>query len=235
MCFKKGKHGLGYYTDVLAPQDQAEELGKERKEMLPNGVPRSRIHSNEQTKYFIIKSSTHRNLVLSVENSVWATPQANEEKFNKALFHSSYVVLIFSVQQSGHFQGYAKMLSPVGSARKNRIFPGFEGRHFDIRWLRLEDVSFSKVTNICNPWNEDKSVKISRDGQELPNDVGRMLCELFDSQVYASDPGSYVSDLNEEETGPGRFHLDPTPYPGQHLQKPSYAKLLLEQGSRVVS
>mmetsp|Transcript_41198 Transcript_41198/g.74467 ORF Transcript_41198/g.74467 Transcript_41198/m.74467 type:complete len:502 (+) Transcript_41198:27-1532(+) len=227
MCFKKGKHGLGYYADVRAVQAPgaagSEKLaqgdttgsgtGKKEEAMYgqrgnsaaASGQPKSKIHSNEQTKYFIIKSSTHRNLVLSVENSVWATLHQNEEKFNKALYHSPYVVLIFSVQQSGHFQGYAKMLSPVGSARKNRIFAGFEGRHFDIRWLRLEDIPFSKVTNICNPWNENKSVKISRDGQELPNDVGRTLCELFDAQVYASDPGSYVSDENEEETGPGKF------------------------------
>jgi len=218
MIFKKGKHGLGYYLDtraqalkgdasatVTALKDAEAAKGAElEKSSLPS-LPKSRIHSNEQTRYFIIKSNTHRNLVLSVENGVWATPRQNEEKFNKALYHAPYVVLIFSVQNSGHFQGYAKMLTPVGSSRNNRIFTGYESRHFEIRWLRLEDVPFSEVSKICNPLNENKSVKVSRDGQELPYEVGRELCEVFDQRVYRLDPSAYVTDEKEVETGPAHL------------------------------
>lgn len=177
-------------TPASARDDGASQLGP----------PKSKIHSNPRTRYFVIKSSNHRNLVLSVENNVWATQRHNEERFNEALQSAPHVILVFSVNCSGCFQGYAKMTGTVGSSQKTHVFPGY-GRAFDVRWLRLDDLDFSEVSNVLNPWNENKSVKISRDGQELPNDVGRQVCELFDRRVYQSDPGAYVTDENEVETG----------------------------------
>eukprot|EP00931_Biecheleriopsis_adriatica_P087311 TRINITY_DN61803_c0_g1_i1.p1 TRINITY_DN61803_c0_g1~~TRINITY_DN61803_c0_g1_i1.p1 ORF type:complete len:537 (+),score=81.81 TRINITY_DN61803_c0_g1_i1:65-1675(+) len=162
--------------------------------------PRSKIHSNPRTRYFVIKSNSHKNLVLSIENNVWATQRHNEDKFNDAFKHGSHVILIFSVNNSGCFQGYAKMLGRVGSSDKTHVFRSF-GRAFDVRWLRLDELDFSEVGDITNPWNEHKSVKISRDGQELPNEVGARLCELFDLRVYKSDPAGYTCDSGEVETG----------------------------------
>lgn len=169
---------------------------------LPNGhgAPPSKIHSNQRTRYFVIKSNNHKNLVLSVENNVWATQRHNEEKLNEAFSAAPHVILIFSVNLSGCFQGYAKMVGPVGKSRKVGVFQGF-GRAFDVRWLRLDDLDFSQVANIMNPWNENKSVKASRDGQELPNEVGRRVCEMVDHRVYRADPANYITDEKEVETG----------------------------------
>jgi len=33
--------------------------------------PKSKIHSNPRTRYFVMKSNNHKNLVSSVENDVW--------------------------------------------------------------------------------------------------------------------------------------------------------------------
>jgi len=96
--------------------------------------PNSKIHSNPRTRYFVIKSNNHKNLVLSVENNVWATQRHNEERLNEAFSNAPHVVLLFSVNMSGCFQGYAKMVSPVGSSKKTSVFQGF-GRAFDVRWL----------------------------------------------------------------------------------------------------
>jgi len=119
---------------------------------------------------------------------------------NEAFLKSPYVILVFSVNSSGCFQGYAKMTGLVGTSTKTHIFAGF-GRAFDIRWLRLYDLDFSEVASICNPWNEGKSVKISRDGQELPNGVGKELCGMVDHNVYSAEPNGYVADEAEVETG----------------------------------
>jgi len=148
----------------------------------------------------VIKSNNHKNLVLSVENNVWATQRHNEERLNEAFSNAPHVVLLFSVNMSGCFQGYAKMVSPVGSSKKTSVFQGF-GRAFDVRWLRLDDLDFNEVAGISNPLNENKSVKVSRDGQELPFDVGRRVCEMVDHRVYRADPSNYITDEKEVETG----------------------------------
>ena len=122
------------------------------------GRPESKIHRDPHTRYFVIKSSSHKNIVLSIEHQVWATPRTNQEKLNEAFRSASYVILAFSVTGSGCFQGYAKMLSPVGST-STEVFQGF-GRAFQVRWLRLDDLDFAEVSHIRNPWNENKSVKM---------------------------------------------------------------------------
>eukprot|EP00438_Fugacium_kawagutii_P021069 Skav205892 [mRNA] locus=scaffold123:124832:125926:+ [translate_table: standard] len=161
--------------------------------------PPSKIHMDPHTRYFVMKSSSHKNIVLSIEHKVWATPRSNQEKLNDAFRSASHVILVFSVTGSGCFQGYAKMLGRVGSS-STQVFQGF-GRAFEVRWLRLDDLDFDQVSSIRNPWNENKSVKVSRDGQELPNDVGRQLCDFMDANVYESDPSGYIDDSQEVETG----------------------------------
>eukprot|EP00435_Cladocopium_sp_Y103_P044172 s1820_g12.t1 len=172
----------------------------------PATRPPSKIHADPHTRYFIMKSSSHKNIVLSIEHRVWATPRSNQEKLNEAFRSASHVILVFSVTGSGCFQGYAKMLRPVGSTSTD-VFQGF-GRAFEVRWLRLDDLEFEQVS-IRNPWNENKSVKVSRDGQELPNDVGRQLCDAIDAKVYEGDPSGYIDDSQELETGDPSLRVTP--------------------------
>lgn len=51
---------------------------------------------------------------------------------------------------------------------------------FDVEWVRRYDLAFRDLEHIRNPLNEDKPIKISRDGQELPNNLGQTVCQLFD-------------------------------------------------------
>ncbi|CAK0911114.1 unnamed protein product, partial [Prorocentrum cordatum] len=165
--------------------------------------PPSKIHSNPGTRYFVIKTEgdSHKNLLKSIEHGVWATHRHNEDRrLSDALCEAPHVILIFSVSMSSCFQGYAKMLCQPGASRKTGIFQGF-GRAFDVRWLRLDDLEFVDVSSITNPLNENKSVKMSRDGQELSHEVGKRLCELVDERVYQGDPFGYVVDDQEPETG----------------------------------
>jgi len=102
------------------------------------------------------------------------------------------------------------MAGRVGASTKTDVFKGY-GRAFDIRWLRLRDLEFAEVAHIENPWNDHQSVKISRDGQELPYEVGARLCEMADLRVFRGDPGGYVTDEREVETG----GFDPLPTPAR--------------------
>lgn len=165
--------------------------------VMRRGPPANPIHENEWTRYFVIKSNSHKNLVLSIENNVWATQPHNECRFNDAFDRSPYVVLLFSVNQSGRFQGYARMMSHVGSCEKD-VFNGF-GRPFNVKWLKLHDLDFQDLQSSMydNPWNEGKNIRISRDGQEVPREMGASICQLIDQQVYELEPDEYPDDIED--------------------------------------
>ncbi|XP_039035523.1 YTH domain-containing protein 1-like [Hibiscus syriacus] len=137
------------------------------------------------TRYFIIKSLNHQNIQLSIEKGIWATQVMNEPILEEAFHNSGSVILIFSVNMSGFFQGYAQMMSSVGWRRDNVWSQGSGkgkpwGRSFKVKWLCLNHLPFQKTLHLKNPLNGYKPVKISRDCQELPQDIGEVLCELLD-------------------------------------------------------
>lgn len=51
-----------------------------------------------------MKSSNRENLELSVERGLWATHRNNEAKLNEAFDTCDHVILIFSVNETRHFQ-----------------------------------------------------------------------------------------------------------------------------------
>lgn len=57
---------------------------------------------------------------------------------------------------------------------------------FNVEWVRRYDLSFKETEGLFNPLNENKPVKISRDGQELPLPLGLQLCQLFDEGADAA-------------------------------------------------
>uniref|UniRef100_A0A2P2LE43 YTH domain-containing family protein n=1 Tax=Rhizophora mucronata TaxID=61149 RepID=A0A2P2LE43_RHIMU len=139
------------------------------------------------TRYFIIKSLNHRNIQLSIEKGIWATQVMNEPILEEAFHNSGKVILIFSVNMSGFFQGYAQMMSSVGWRRDNIWSQGGGksncwGHSFKVTWLQLNDLPFQKTLHLKNPLNDYKPVKISRDCQELPEDIGEALCEMIDGE-----------------------------------------------------
>ncbi|EOY24559.1 YTH family protein, putative isoform 1 [Theobroma cacao] len=137
------------------------------------------------TRYFIIKSLNHQNIQLSIDKGIWATQLMNEPILEEAFHNSGIVILVFSVNMSGFFQGYAQMMSSVGWRRDNVWSKGSGkgnpwGRSFKVKWLCLNHLPFQKTLHLKNPLNDYKPVKISRDCQELPQDIGEALCELLD-------------------------------------------------------
>lgn len=64
-------------------------------------------------RLFILKSLTQYDLDLSVKNGLWATQKHNEAVLDQAYRTSSEVILIFSVNKSGEFYGYARMAGRI--------------------------------------------------------------------------------------------------------------------------
>lgn len=135
--------------------------------------------SARRDRYFIVKCNNYKNLEIAMSRGIWATTRSNEKKLDRAYREGATVYLIFSIQGSGSFQGYAKMISEVS----NEMCPDFGssnlGGIFSIQWICKGDIPFHFTQDLTNPWNENKKVQISRDSQELEPSVGAALCALW--------------------------------------------------------
>ncbi|XP_075935608.1 3'-5' RNA helicase YTHDC2 isoform X1 [Anarhichas minor] len=131
-------------------------------------------------RYFIMKSSNVRNIDISQQKGIWSTTLSNETKLTKAFLEKNTIILIFSVQGSGHFQGYARMTSVISQEScQDWGFMGLGGV-FSVEWIHKESLPFQCSQHILNPWNDNKKVQISRDGQELEPQAGSQLLLLWE-------------------------------------------------------
>ncbi|KAM7259711.1 hypothetical protein ACFE04_015452 [Oxalis oulophora] len=243
----EGKHDAGNSDDPESssykvnednnmPLSKVKEAGQSRHQLerlVTNANERGQLYD---IRYFIIKSLSHQNIQLSVERGIWATQVMNEPILDEAFHNSGRVILIFSVNMSGFFQGYAQMVSSVGW-RKDNVWNQGTGRgnpwgsSFKVKWLRLNDLPFQKTLHLKNPLNDFKPVKISRDCQELPPHIGEALCELLDGnsdmddslKSFPRDEKKFVgvsTSLGDEEYN--NAHLSNMPWAGTHMSYPSF-------------
>nr|XP_037288370.1 YTH domain-containing protein 1-like isoform X3 [Rhipicephalus microplus] len=137
-------------------------------------------------RFFLVKSNNHENVVLSKAKGVWSTPPQNEAKLNQAFRECKNVILIYSVKESGKFQGFARLGSESNHDCPTIQWvlpPGLSARAlggvFQVDWICRRELPFTKTTHLYNPWNDGKQVKIGRDGQEIEPRVAEELCQLF--------------------------------------------------------
>ncbi|OQR73361.1 YTH domain-containing protein 1-like [Tropilaelaps mercedesae] len=140
----------------------------------------------KKARFFMIKSNNYENIALSKARGVWSTPPQNEAKLNQAYRECKNVILIFSVKESGRFQGFARLSSesrhdvpPVNWVLPPGLTARALGGVFYIDWICRKELPFIKCQHLYNPWNEGKPVKIGRDGQEIEPRLAEELCRLF--------------------------------------------------------
>ncbi|KAL8678134.1 MAG: hypothetical protein Q9186_005505 [Xanthomendoza sp. 1 TL-2023] len=94
------------------------------------------------------------------------------------------VILVFSVNNSRAFQGYARMLSlpspsiPAPSWQSALLWDSTDP--FRIEWITVKETRFHKVGHLKNECNEGQAVLVGRDGQEIEEGCGRALCRVID-------------------------------------------------------
>jgi len=137
-------------------------------------------------RFFLMKSHNFENVSLAKAKGVWSTPPQNEYKINQAFDQCSNVILVFSVKESGRFQGFARVaaesshsLPPVNWVLPPGLSSRALGGIFKIDWVSRKDLSFNVTSSLYNRWNDGKPVKIGRDGQEIEPFTGDQLCRLF--------------------------------------------------------
>ncbi|KAK6606929.1 hypothetical protein H4I95_04578 [Botrytis cinerea] len=164
-------------------------LGKPYKD--PRGFDRGgkgEIHilTLSDTRYFIVKSFNDENVIKCIEDGIWTTQAQNGPIFKEAFETCKNVILIFSINKSRAFQGYARMETLPGAIQipswQNSINWESAGA-FRVRWLVVCNVRFGKIGHLRNGLNDNLPVLIGKDGQEVEEGCGRGLCECLDGEV----------------------------------------------------
>ncbi|CDS37610.1 RNA directed DNA polymerase reverse transcriptase [Echinococcus multilocularis] len=147
------------------------------------------------TKYFLIKSNNYENVEIAKKKNAWSTPIGNESRLNRAYYDSNNVILIFSVRESGKFQGFARLASPSDPRLhidwvlpSSRMSMNVLSSPFKLDWVTKQELPFSSVSHLTNSWNDGKQVKIGRDGQEIEPVCGQALCRHFPLDSLESIP-----------------------------------------------
>jgi YT521-B-like domain len=167
--------------------DQRRDSGLGNTQQLKPDLQQGRV------RFFLLKSWNYENIATAQKENIWATQTKNEEAFVEAFKTCRHVIFFFSANHSKAFQGYARMQGlpgergvPQPSWVKNLHWPTTEP--FRIKWIVRDETPYRAVGNLKNPLNENLAVFVGRDGQEIPEKLGRQLSEIIDEDTaYRAD------------------------------------------------
>ncbi|XP_032874337.1 YTH domain-containing protein 1 isoform X2 [Amblyraja radiata] len=200
VSFSDGESATRSGTDASDDETDKKEKKKRSRDISPIVFDRSESSASDSyadqtsklkhvlrdARFFLIKSNNHENVSLAKAKGVWSTLPVNEKKLNTAFRDARSVILIFSVRESGKFQGFARLSSEShhGGSPIHWVLPAgmnakMLGGVFKIDWICRRELPFTKTGHLVNLWNENKPVKIGRDGQEIEPECGTQLCLLF--------------------------------------------------------
>ncbi|GIL47118.1 hypothetical protein Vafri_4025 [Volvox africanus] len=183
----EGQNAAARGEDLAGPSGRSGANGpsKGKRGRGPNSEGRS---SGQGIRYFIIRSSTMQNIFISVRVGAWATTRLNDDKLDEAFRKSREVRLLYSVNGSNAFQGYAVMRTPIGKFGRPVIWENGKqfGNPFGVEWRVLFELPHSETDHIRNPYNDNKPVHIARDGTELPQEQGDLVVRLIQERAAAA-------------------------------------------------
>ncbi|KAK5113318.1 hypothetical protein LTR85_010935 [Meristemomyces frigidus] len=150
-------------------------------------------------RYFMIKSWNHDNVLTAQRDGLWATQTKNSDLLADAFRSARHVILLFSVNKSMAFQGYALMTSPPDPTLPKPPFCAKlnwgTSPAFTLRWLAVTPVHFRMVGHLKNTCNVDergepRAVLVGKDGQEISSDAGMGVVWVLDEAEALERGGS---------------------------------------------
>jgi len=121
----------------------------------------------KNARFFIMKSIDLESVQISVEHGVWSTTYGPTRKLEDAIYRkvNSTIFLIFSVNESGGYQGFAKLMGKPDPKLKSHIFRKNNDSiqyvaNFPVEWRTcLMLYPFRNLHNFpLNPLNECKTI-----------------------------------------------------------------------------
>ncbi|KAL6940660.1 hypothetical protein ACO0QE_004572 [Hanseniaspora vineae] len=141
--------------------------------------------TDKNTKFFVIKSNSAQNILISQEHEVWASTKLGNARLSKAFDGGNCnVILFYSECGSGAFCGVGKMMSDIKSKEESKDLWSKKEiwtRNFEVNWLVTKVVPNKCFRHLPNPENENKPVYQSRDTQFIPFDIGVAVLNIMES------------------------------------------------------
>ena len=208
--------------------------------------PKEEVHGNHGTRYFVVRSFNIKNVAVSVEHSCWATTERNQRYFRNAYNHSPHVVILWNFPKERVFQGYARMSSlpsrdhpdPFDDGTVRKVWD----QVFDVDWMALTNLEYKHCSHMINPRSNEPVIH-TRDGHEIPADLGRQICKLIDDQVSSQNsgaqPANAMGGARPANAMGGAAGAASAPAPAaqpdtssslpKHIQFPDFTKMSYEQ------
>ena len=119
-----------------------------------------------------MKSIEPANLDISYREKVWATTFGPTQKLKEAFTSTTNVMLIFSVTESGCFQGFARMKALPCSTVKPNVFRWASNTqihyndNFEVEWLCTNvNYHYRNLNGFpANPLNQNYTIMQSKNG-----------------------------------------------------------------------
>lgn len=137
------------------------------------------------SRFFIIKSFTEKDVASSVDHGVWTSTELGNRRLDKAYKATSKdggkVYLFFLVNGSGKFCGIAEMTAAVDFKSKLNIWNETSrwSGVFPIRWVSTGCLPNRHFVLLKNPLNENKPITYSRDTQEVPLNIAFKFIAIY--------------------------------------------------------
>eukprot|EP01062_Namystynia_karyoxenos_P052828 TRINITY_DN424_c0_g1_i1.p1 TRINITY_DN424_c0_g1~~TRINITY_DN424_c0_g1_i1.p1 ORF type:complete len:602 (+),score=156.49 TRINITY_DN424_c0_g1_i1:99-1904(+) len=152
---------------------------------VPSLPPAERRPEGADAVYVVMRSPSHEVLARSVEHETWGASEGTAAFLNR-LRRARTVLLIFAVDGSNYFTGYAEMRGqavPRGevSGRARQSLAGFPLQWdclFPVQWLQVGSVDFADTQQVTT--DTGKAAALARGGDLLDRASGVTLCNLID-------------------------------------------------------
>ncbi|KAG8746560.1 hypothetical protein FRC10_004412 [Ceratobasidium sp. 414] len=126
------------------------------------------------------------------ETSEFGSPEQQESRIDgDGIVHKDMVLMTDELERARNLSSdqpprpIRESLTPAETSSSVAPAVGEEkvegwGKPFKIKWIRTEKLPFHRTRHLRNPWNNDREVKVSRDGTEVEPSVGQKLLDEWD-------------------------------------------------------
>ncbi|XP_069677317.1 3'-5' RNA helicase YTHDC2-like isoform X2 [Periplaneta americana] len=180
------------------------------------------------SRYFVIKAGSLKTIEASLSRGAWAFTPNTERKMTRVFKEGKRVILVFSVQGSGHFQGYARLSGDKPDLKTDAADQCLElsgpnlSPPLPVEWIKRANIPFQATRHLLNPYNENRRVQTSRDGQEIEPTIGEALCSLWDKVPPFVPKSTLFGSLKTSQDVPDTSSSKNMGYHGRPIRGYSY-------------